>query len=249
MYDPLPMQTPSNERARMAQTRARSYALLANGWGYPDESLFTLFVDCEHSSLAPELSLEELRTSHARLFGHSVRGTCPPYELEYGRSEIIQQTAELADLTGFYKAFGMNMSESAFERPDHVSVECEFLGILCAKEAWGRQHSAAELTETCADAQRLFLRDYLGRWLPALAHRVRKAEPASFYGRLASFAASFIADECRRFDIEVGPQWLELRPVDPARDAAIDCETAGCSVATANQLVQIGIESQTSGER
>jgi hypothetical protein len=76
-----------------------------------------------------------------------------------------------------------------------------------------------------------------------------KAEPESFYGRLAAFAATFIADECRSFDIEVGPQWLELRPVDPARDAEIDCETAECTSAAANPFVQIGVASQTGGER
>jgi DMSO reductase family type II enzyme chaperone len=253
MFDPPPMQT-QFEGAATAAARARAYALLANGWRYPDESVIKLFADGEPCAFWPEAAdvlalpdLEELRASHARLFGHSVRGSCPPYELEYGRSEIIQQTAELADLNGFYHAFGMSMSASAFERPDHVAVECEFLSVLCAKEAWGREQNHGVLTEACVDAQRLFLRDHVAWWLPTFAHRVSKAEPEGFYGTLARLAAAFLAGECQAFDIEVGPQWLELRPMDPGRDAAMDCDASGCGVATANQLVQIGIESQTSG--
>ncbi len=69
------------------------------------------------------------------LFGHAVRGKCPPYELEYGRAEIIQQASGLADIAGFYTAFGMEVSQNAFDRADHVAVESEFMSVLCAKEA------------------------------------------------------------------------------------------------------------------
>ncbi|MEK6674930.1 MAG: molecular chaperone TorD family protein [Planctomycetota bacterium] len=254
MCDQPAMQTRSNA-TKSVKVRAAAYGMLANGWRYPEMSVVELFGEPGRLSFWPEaaealrpLDLEVLRGSYSRLFGHSVRGTCPPYELEYGRSEIIQQTAELADLTGFYSAFGMSISESAHERSDHLSVEFEFMSVLCAKEAWGRNQDHPELAETCADAQRLFLRDHLSRWLPAFTHRVIQAEPEGFYGRLAALAASFIAEECREFDIEMGPQWLELRPIDEARDAAIDCETSGCGASAANQLVQVGIQSPTTGE-
>lgn len=276
MYDLPPMQIPSRE-ADIAEVRAMVYALLSNGWRYPDESLVNLFGEREDWGRWPKaieglssdvtaqirnlreacsqtygrsrlLNLEQLLASYGRLFGHSVRGSCPLYELEYGHSEIIQQTAELADLAGFYNAFGMSICDSAFERADHVAVECEFLSVLCVKEAWGQQQGDSELTETCVDAQRLFLRDHLARWMPAFSHRVMKADPEGLYGRLGALAETFLMAECRRFDIEAGPQWLELRPIDPARDAAIDCDTAECGVVTANQLVQISIESQANGE-
>ncbi len=271
MCDPRNMQTPSRQTSA-ADVRARLYALLANAWRHPEESIVAALVQREESGVWPEsedaltatvtvrlralrkacdrirdqsgpAALEELEVAHGRLFGHSVRGTCPLYELEYGRSEIIQQTAELADLSGFYNAFGMNLQDSAFERADHLSVECEFLSVLCLKEAWGREQNRPELAETCSDAQRLFLRDHLAKWLPALAQRVMSADPDGFYGCLASLATAFLSDECRRFDIEAGPQWLDLRPADPASDAAIDCDNGGCGTAGAgDELVQIGID-------
>ena len=271
MFDPQSTQTPS-DLAVLAEDRARLYALLANAWRHPEKAFVDALLDREDRGLLPAPSegfleslnasirsvveacdrfrdcpepelLTKLRAEHARLFGHSVRGSCPSYELEYGRSEIIQQTAELADLSGFYNAFGLDLRDSAFERGDHISVECEFLSVLCAKQAWGLRQGQVEMTETCLDAQRLFLRDHLARWSPAFAHRVAKADFDGFYGRVATLTLTLIEEECREFGIPMGPQWLELRPADPERDAAIDCDTGGCGVATTDQLVQIGVDS------
>jgi DMSO reductase family type II enzyme chaperone len=270
--------TPTPFSELPAESRAGFYALLANAWRYPDESFAGCFlrpsgVDAllkgldelpacladkvkDLRELVSRLSrtpladlLSRLQAEFVRLFGHSVRGSCPPYELEFGRGEIIQQTAELADLAGFYSAFGLNLTEAAYERADHVAVECEFLSVLCAKEAWGRQNDNHDLSETCADAQRLFLRDHLAKWLPAYAHRVEAADSEGFYGRAASLASAFIREECRRFEIEVGPQWLELCPADPERDSMIDCDTAGCGDAGENRLIQLGIDARSGSAR
>jgi hypothetical protein len=121
-------------------------------------------------------------------------------------------------------------------------VECEFLGILCAKQAWSLRERQAEAAEACWDTQRLFLRDHLARWLPALAHRVATADTGGFYGRLAALALTLIQCECRSFGIPLGPQWLELRPVDPDVDAAIGCDIGECGVGATERLVQLGAE-------
>lgn len=267
MFVPKCMPTPSDQAA--AEVRAGLYALLAAAWRYPDSLLVSRLrqsgvldfnvgtLECAAVQTAmSELHrmqsgirhrtessvLRELGGAHVRLFGHAVRGTCPPYELEYGRGEIIQQTADLADLAGFYSAFGLELDETACERADHVAVELEFMCVLCSKEAWGCKHGEPELAERCSDARRLFLRDHLARWLPAFAHRVAALDQDGFYGRAASLAAALIVEECRMFDIEAGPQWLELRPADPQRDTEIDCESSGCGGAGDEKLVQIGME-------
>lgn len=269
MFDPMCTLTPSDAKA--AEARAGMYSLLAHAWRYPDELLVRRLhqegvprLECERlSSQAtrdaeaglrkavdrmrrePDLALRELVGSHLRLFGHAVRGTCPPYELEYGRGEIIQQTADLADLAGFYAAFGLCLGEGAYERADHVCVECEFMCVLCAKEAWGIRQGNMELVDACCDAQRQFLRDHLARWLPAFSHRVASLDPDGFHGHAAALAAAFIDEECRAFDIEAGPQWLELRPVDASRDAEIDCDSGGCGESAGEQLVQLGLDRPT----
>lgn len=277
MFDQPPTPTPSDS-FYPTQARGQVYALLANAWAYPEaslvdrlravavseammpehvfqsesvlESAHALRAHCHRWQVQPaECVVQELRTAHVRLFGHAVRGTCPPYELEYGQSEIIQQTAELADLSGFYRAFGLDIRETAFERADHVSIQCEFMSILCAKEAWGLAIGNDALVECCADAQRLFLRDHLGRWLTAFARRVIKENANGFYGAVASLAAAFIHAECERFELETGPQWLELRPTDPVRDQTIDCAPAGCGSPAGESFVQLGVESRAGDRR
>ena len=178
-----------------------------------------------------------------RLFGHAVRGKCPPYELEYGRSEIIQQTSFLADVTGFYAAFGMEVHQDTDDRADHVAVESEFMKLLCAKEAYAIEQRSADHVDICITAQRDFLKDHLARWLPAFTHRVRRADPQGFYGALAGFASTYVAAECRRFDITAGPHAVELRPSDPVLDTSISCGPAPSGAGDAGDaLVQLTVD-------
>jgi DMSO reductase family type II enzyme chaperone len=191
----------------------------------------------------------ELQGTFNSLFGHAVRGRCPPYELEYGGSEIIQQASGLADIAGFYSAFGMEISPDADDRPDHVAIESEFMSVLCAKEAHAIENSEADHLDIGVKAQRDFLKDHLACWLPAYAHRVEQADPDGFYGALARFASAFVAAECDRFEITVGPKTLKLRPTDRVLDTSIDCGPAdGGSGRAEDELVQLNLPSDNDGD-
>ncbi len=249
-----------------AQSRGGMYALLAAAWRYPDEANVSLLTDMTRRlwgdpdvlclldaetrealgrlaecllAEGDERKLEDdMRACYAALFGHAVRGACPLYEQEYGHGEIVQQASELADIAGFYRAFGLEPSEAAMERIDHVSVECEFMGVLCVKEAFGLQSEIAELGDTSNDGQRVFLRDHLTQWLPAFCSRVSRADSDGPYARAAALASKFLEAECRRFGITAGPTYLKLRPVDLQADVEISCGNA----ATGEQLVPLTIE-------
>ncbi len=193
-------------------------------------------VHCWHSSGTPARELVELREAFVELFGHTVRGKCPPYELEYEQGEIMQRAADLADVSGFYTAFGLDVFGLRGERPDHLSVECEFMSVLCAKEDHGIETGPEELLDTCRKAQRDFLRDHLARWLPAFANRVIEASGGSarsahgFYNAMARFADAFVSGECRRLKIRRGPKLLELRSADPTSEAEVGCGTTDPSL-------------------
>lgn len=246
-----------------AQARSAAYAISAWALRYPDED-FASFL-CEDDvwsqcrspfalgglaepsekarSRAAARDIKELRSTYERLFGHVVRGTCPPYELEYGRSEIIQRAAELADVSGFYSAFGLETNCNASERPDHAAVECEFMSVMAAKEAYALQSSDAEGCETIRGAQKTFLEDHLGRWLPALAKRIADEDPDGFYGAVGHFIGALIAADCQRLDVLSGPELLELQPVEPSLDAAFGCGVdESCTPGGADSLVQVGID-------
>jgi len=158
-----------------------------------------------------------LNSFYRSLFGHTVRGTVPPYETEYGNEALFQQPQELADLVGFYHAFGLAVKSGEHERPDHISCECEFLTFLAMKEAYALEHQETEMLEQTRNAQLLFLKDHLGRFLPSFAARLARENPCGFYGALAELCLRFVSQESVRLGVPLGGVNLALRPADDDR--------------------------------
>lgn len=171
--------------------------------------------------------LEDLVESYRRLFGHTARSGVPPYETEYGAEALFQQPQEMGDLMGFYNAFGLALNDRQHERADHVSCECEFLSFLALKEAYALERGDAAMLEETRRAERLFLRDHLGRFLPAFAKKLSREQNESFYGSLGQLAYDFIALECARFGVPSGPENLTLRPADDER-VPMACGSGEC---------------------
>ena len=73
---------------------------------------------------------EVWRRQYENIFGHTACSKVPLYELEYGEEHSYREPQELADITGFYRAFGLQSAENVHERPDHVSLEAEFVYFL-----------------------------------------------------------------------------------------------------------------------
>jgi len=170
--------------------------------------------------------IEDLLTERNRLFGHTVRSACPPYELEYGRGEVFQQSQSLADLAGFYSAFGFQSGGPMAERPDHLIAEWEFLSVMALKESIALNAGQAEAAQCCRDAQRAFLSDHAATWIPAFCNRLRAAQPAPFFLAVTNLAEALMASWCSALRVSTGPAWLELRPVDED-DSTITCGADG----------------------
>ena len=225
-----------------ALCRATLYSAIALGFGTPSEEAINrlaggenaaaladaaLLLDpAEESDLfssvaaaceAAETGSECLLPRHRALFGHTARGTVPPYETEYGHEALFQQPQELSDLMGFYNAFGLTLKHGQHERPDHISCECEFQSFLALKEAYALEHQDPDMLAETRKAQKLFLRDHLARFAPTFATRVREHDAGGFYGKLAKCLLSFVTAESRRLDVPVGAMDLRLRPADDDR--------------------------------
>ncbi len=162
------------------------------------------------------------------LFSHSIQGRCPLYESEYGESdERLQQPHELSDLSAFYRAFGLKLRGSVHERADFIAVECEFMAFMCVKQAYAEEHDDTKLTRLTMDAQRKFMRDHLGRWVPAFARRViDQSDDNSFYGSLAHFTLVYVTDDCRSLGVTPGKEHLRLRLPMTEEDACVTCPMA-----------------------
>jgi TorA maturation chaperone TorD len=154
------------------------------------------------------------------LFGHTVKGDCPPHEIEYGdlKADGLYQPHRLADIAAFYSAFGLEVADNADERVDHIAMECEFYSVLCAKEA-----VAGNQIEFCRDAQKQFLRDHLARWTPAFSRRLERLGGNEFYQGVARLLRETVEAECARYAIQSGNADLQLRPAEELVDPCGAC--------------------------
>ena len=122
--------------------------------------------------LAISLLRPEQAAEYQQIFGLMVSKKCPPYETEYcPQTFSVYRSQQLADIAGFYRAFGLEPSLDMPERHDHIALELEFMSWLIAKEDYAFQ--SAEKVATCIDAQRSFLKEHLAWWAPAFAQALR----------------------------------------------------------------------------
>lgn len=167
----------------------------------------------------PELGDAGARAgAYERLFGHTVRGPIPPYETEYGDDTLFQKPQELSDVAGFLGAFGLVLDPNGHERVDHVSCELEFLAFLLRKEAHALQIQDDAMLDGTIGAQRLFVREHLGRFGPAFARRILAADPDGAHGAAGALLLEFLESEGRRLNVPLGPG--ALRPREPIDDRA-----------------------------
>ncbi len=134
--------------------------------------------------------LSDLQAEHRRVFSNVITLDCPPYETLFGNDHVFAQAHVMGDIAGFYKAFGVELSRDIHERLDHLSVELEFMHFLAYKESYARCHDGADKTQVVVDAQKKFVKDHIGRWVPLFARMLaRKAD----YG-LFRYMADFLSD-------------------------------------------------------
>lgn len=150
----------------------------------------------------PRVCLADIQAEFTRVFGHTISKECPPYETQYGSNHIFQQTQGLADIAGFYRAFGLEVSQEVKERPDHVSLELEFMYFLAYKEAYARSNHGPEEMDICRKAQESFLREHLGRWAPVFVRLLARKAEHGFYKELADLTAAFLDSEVKALGVK-----------------------------------------------
>ena len=180
-----------------------------------------------------------LEAEYGALFGHTLRGAVCPYESEIGLRGALQQAQHLANLGGFYHAFGLESGRESHQRLDHVACELEFLEFLSRKEAWARDGERREIVEVTAAATLRFLRDHLGRFGRAFARNLLDVADEGFYRRLAAAFEVFLEGECRRLGVPIGLAVLQLRSWES--DAVpMACESGADPLGLGEDLVQLG---------
>ena len=97
-----------------------------------------------------------LADAYLRLF--MGRANVSLHETAYGDGRRVNgRPVELADIGGYYRAFGVQPRDSSPDLPDHVSAECEFLSILLLKEAFALDNGWPTEWRTTRQAAASFL--------------------------------------------------------------------------------------------
>lgn len=167
-----------------------------------------------------EGGLDELRAEYLALFDNG-RTRSPLYETEYGRMRGMSKGTELADIAGFYQAFGMVLSETEGNRElhDHLAVELEFYGVLLARQSHLLRAGDREGVEIVEDARRKFLADHLGRLAPMVSAR-EEVRSSPLYGGVFAWCQRLVGEECRSLGVEPAPlSWF----ADEADDGEVCC--------------------------
>ncbi len=200
--------------AEEAVARGAFYGSLAKAFGPVEESLVSgeVFRDLRGvggewpfagaglsklpESLAdPPHDAEEVRAERVRLFD---RGDCPPYESSHRRDIDPQKDVVMADVAGFYTAFGLKPKG---ELPDHIVSELEFMALLSVKESRALLMGEDEGLEVVRSAQVKFMEDHLGRWVAAFRDDVHAKSAVDLYPLLADLLVDFIEAEKERLSV------------------------------------------------
>lgn len=197
--------------ARRAAARSRVYRWFAQAFEYPDEDFSKAIrsgafrrglrqvLDAVEPGLARGIAWKRLAESgeadaleleYTRLFDVGIGGPpCPLYGGLYGgdRMKVMEEAVR------FYNHFGLTISETRRELPDHLVTQLEFLHFLTFREAQALEQGGD--ASPLRRAQRDFVARHPGRWLPRLRERLKQQNSMAFYDELFAALGRFLEHE------------------------------------------------------
>jgi nitrate reductase assembly molybdenum cofactor insertion protein NarJ len=150
---------------------------------------------------SPIVNFDDLRSEYIDLFDRD-RALNPVHETEFGRSRAMFKTTELADISGFYRAFAVEFAddERVREMADHVSVELEFYAILLMKQAYLTSAGDEAGVAVVLDARKKFLADHLGRFAGTIA-ACGGVRGSAWYSAVFDWVTALVDEECARLGV------------------------------------------------
>ena len=171
-------------------------------------------------------NIQDLRDEHRRVFSNVISLDCPPYETLFGNDHIFGQSYVMGDIAGFYSAFGLQLSQDIHERLDHLSVELEFIHFLAYKESYALLHDGPEKLQTVIEAEKKFVKEHIGRWVPLFAGMLKKKADYGFYKLIADLTGDWVAFEIGY--LGVTPQPYSETDYRPANFLSPEGQTYEC---------------------
>ena len=175
--------------------------------------------------LKNQRSIERVQSDYLACF--DVGRLISPYETEYISEKVSRKPFELADIAGFYTAFGFGVHETRRnkEAPDHISIELEFMAILEWKTEYAREKKEEENASIVSEAKLKFLQDHLLKWGFFYCKQISVSEGYDFYKSLAQILELVLQIECERYglDSSLFDKELQRDPLSGVRDEELTC--------------------------
>lgn len=168
--------------------RMLKYKRFAVALSYPDGDFMAFF---------PELSpwRDLLVAEYDRLFRLDEIWL---YGTEHVAENEFQRASMLADIMGFYRAFGLEPSK---DRPDSLACELEFMHYLVFKRLYALENNdiddAAEKALVCLDAQKNFFTEHLYSAAKKVVGSIVSQTENTFYLEIAQEMLTFLESEAR----------------------------------------------------
>ena len=167
---------------RKASSRLIEYKKFAVAFSYPQDDFFAFF---------PELSCdrEKLIAEYDRLFRAEAIWL---YAAEHLAENEFQRVNHLADIMGFYRAFGLQPDK---DRADSLACQLEFMHYLIFKAQRALEFKDKEKEDICISAQKKFFAEYLKPAITKITKKVIASSADSFYSHAAGECLEFIKSE------------------------------------------------------
>lgn len=160
--------------------------------------------------------LSYLEDKFIKVFGHTVHKDYPPQGSHYGSGHMFQSSQHLADLAGYYSAFGVEHAGKKLEGLDHISLELEFMYVLTFKEGYAFENDGSDKVDICVNAQKKFMKNEIGSWGSLFAKLLETKQPDEFYRKLGGLLKVFL--EMETAFLKVKPRRLKAPDVSDSLD-------------------------------
>ena len=214
-------ETSGAERAKKALARSSLYSFLSRGFAYPTgegleeiktgvtsrelkgsasclgEELFQsvgALCGALEREIAP-LGLRDMEGGYNRIFSMGL--LCPHHETFYTSAHVFMKSQDLADIQGFYKAFGFSISEKEKELADFIGTELEFMHVLCYKEYHALEKGEEEKANLCREAQAKFLEGHIGTWVEAFSKTLSVSAHMDYFITIGRLLEKFVDFDCQ----------------------------------------------------
>lgn len=141
--------------------------------------------------------VRELQAEHSFLFILGARETVHPYASVYLSEwkRVMGEAWEKARLFMHEAGFGLPEESENKQLEDHLSVELEFMQLLCKAAGKATRRKKGDRFRETLGLQESFLREHLLTWVPKYCADVVRVSQHPFYRAMAKITMAFLTLE------------------------------------------------------